>query len=264
MLKIQSLLRFTITSIKSVKKSMYKKSVVMVVGSTVISIILINSTLFGGSGKNGLTAFAQMHTEENYLGEELEAVVPSDFEEQEIRTLSLEDYNIIESELLTSLETIDQTSEVIDEEREKQLQEKAKQLVNEPSVKASSDQLLSISKKDYEALLKIVEAEATGQDEKGKILVANVILNRVESSRFPNEIYEVIHQTNQFSPITDGRYNSVNVTSSTKTAVEKALKGEDYSNGALFFIAKASASSVSWFENNLTKVNEYQGHTFYK
>ena len=45
---------------------------------------------------------------------------------------------------------------------------------------------------DYYALLQIVEAEATGGDMKSKILIANVVLNRVKDSRFPDTIYEVV------------------------------------------------------------------------
>ena len=41
---------------------------------------------------------------------------------------------------------------------------------------------------EYYTLLRIVEAEATGEDLEGKMLIANVILNRVRDSRFPNTI----------------------------------------------------------------------------
>ena len=54
-----------------------------------------------------------------------------------------------------------------------------------------------ISIEDYENLLRIVEAEAGGEDETGKLLVANVVLNRVESESFPDTITEVILQKNQ-------------------------------------------------------------------
>lgn len=132
-----------------------------------------------------------------------------------------------------------------------------------------SDQILSLEKKDYEALLKIVEAEATGEDIKGKLLVANVVLNRVESKKFPNTIYDVVHDKKggvQFSPISDGRYYKVNITESTKKAVEKALKGEDHSDGALYFVARAYASkkSVRWFDRALHKVAKYGSHEFYR
>ena len=42
-----------------------------------------------------------------------------------------------------------------------------------------------MSDEDYKNLLKIVEAEAGGEDVKGKILVANVIFNRVKIRSFP-------------------------------------------------------------------------------
>ena len=47
---------------------------------------------------------------------------------------------------------------------------------------------------DYEALLKIVEAEAGGEDENGKLLVANVVLNRVNSNIFPDTVTGVVYQ----------------------------------------------------------------------
>ncbi|MCB6759237.1 cell wall hydrolase, partial [Phocaeicola vulgatus] len=61
-----------------------------------------------------------------------------------------------------------------------------------------------ISTREKAILTRIVEAEATDKDMKSKILVANVILNRVRSKEFPNTIEQVVFQrTNgsvQFSP----------------------------------------------------------------
>jgi len=127
-----------------------------------------------------------------------------------------------------------------------------------------------LSAEDYTALVRIVEAEATDEDLKGKVLVANVVLNRVEDNGFPDSIYDVVTQkTNgraQFSPIDDGRYYTVSITSSTEQAVEEALKGTDYSNGALFFVAKslASKNASSWFDRNLEFVLKHGVHSFYK
>jgi N-acetylmuramoyl-L-alanine amidase len=120
----------------------------------------------------------------------------------------------------------------------------------------------SLNEKDREAILRIVEAEATGEDYKGKVLVANVVLNRVKHSKFPNSIYEVIFQKNQFSPIIDGRYYSVKITSSTAQAVEQALRGLDYSQGALFFASLKC--NRSWFDTNLQKLFTHGRHVFYK
>lgn len=130
--------------------------------------------------------------------------------------------------------------------------------------------ITTLSVEDYTALIRIVEAEATGEDLMGKILIANVVMNRVESNRFPDTIYGVVHQKlngkAQFSPIDDGRYYTVPITSSTEKAVEQALSGVDYSDGALFFVAKslASESAGSWFDRNLVFIMQHGCHSFYK
>ena len=117
---------------------------------------------------------------------------------------------------------------------------------------------------------RIVEAEATDKDIKSKILVANVVLNRLKSEDFPDSIEGVVFQREngavQFSPTADGRYYSVNVTESSRESVERALTGEDYSEGALYFVERSIADpeNVSWFDRALTKLFEYEGHAFYK
>ncbi len=128
----------------------------------------------------------------------------------------------------------------------------------------------SITKKEISMLERIVEAEASGEDMIGKILIANVIFNRIEDDTFPDTVEDVIFQkTNgdyQFSPLSDDRYWSVKVSKSTKKAVERALEGEDYSKGALYFVAKKRTSSKSarWFDTNLDWLFKHGGHEFYK
>lgn len=129
--------------------------------------------------------------------------------------------------------------------------------------------VLDITNEDYENLLRIVEAEAGGEDRTGKILVANVILNRVKNEQFPDTVTDVIFQKEegvcQFSPIHDGRFYSVTVSEETKEAVDAALYGEDCSSGALFFMARAYADKekAAWFDRNLTKLFTYGGHEFF-
>ena len=129
--------------------------------------------------------------------------------------------------------------------------------------------VVDITNEDYENLIRIVEAEAGGEDRKGKILVANVILNRVMDKQFPNTVTEVIFQEEkgvcQFSPIRDGRFYSVKVSEETIEAVNAALYGEDQSDGALYFMARAYADKekAAWFDRNLTKLFTYGGHEFF-
>lgn len=126
-----------------------------------------------------------------------------------------------------------------------------------------------LSDQDYDSLLRIVEAEAGGEDEDGKLLVANVVLNRVNHERFPNTVTEVVMQKGQgvaqFSPTVDGRFQNVTVSEETYEAVERALYGEDLSRGALFFCARSRADSakLEWFDRKLTKLFSYGNHEFF-
>ncbi len=131
---------------------------------------------------------------------------------------------------------------------------------------AGGNGAVSISREDYQVLLKIVEAEAGVCDRKGKILVANVILNRVKSDEFPDSVTGVVYQPSQFSPVSNGSINTCKVSSDTKESVDRALKGEDYSQGALFFMNRSASRSgaVSWFDGKLTYLFRYQGHEFFK
>lgn len=59
---------------------------------------------------------------------------------------------------------------------------------------------------ELELLAQLVEAEAGNQPFEGKCLVADVVLNRVESPLFPDSISEVIFQEGQFSVVSNGAF----------------------------------------------------------
>lgn len=133
----------------------------------------------------------------------------------------------------------------------------------------SSTEIITLSQEDYNNLLRIVEAEASGEDEVGKILVANVVMNRVESEDFPDTITEVVFQKSngvtQFSPVANGRFWSVSISEETIEAVNKALSGEDYSQGALYFAARkyADSDNMRWFDEKLDYLFTHGGHEFF-
>lgn len=128
--------------------------------------------------------------------------------------------------------------------------------------------VLDFSEEDYKVLCTIVEAEAGDQDAKGRILVANVIINRVKKEgKFGNTIKEVVFANNgktyQFSPTKPGgRYYKVTADELTIECVDRALRGEDYSEGALYFCMKTSPNS--WFNTSLQFLFKHQDHYFYK
>jgi len=131
------------------------------------------------------------------------------------------------------------------------------------------DNLRWFTEEDYKNLLRIVEAEASGEDETGKLLVANVVLNRVKDEEFPNTITEVIFQKNkgvtQFSPVANGRFWKVEISEETVSAVNRALAGEDVSGGALYFAARkyAEVDNMRWFDGKLDYLFTHGEHEFF-
>jgi len=154
-----------------------------------------------------------------------------------------------------------------EEEKRKKKEEEEKKKKEEEEKKSEANKIKSkLSDDDMNLFYHIVEAEAGGEDIKGRILVANVILNRIKSSKFPNSLKSVIYAGKQFSPVSDGRLWRVKVSSGTKQAVKKALDGEDYSQGALYFMERslAASSATSWFDRSLTRLFRYGCHEFFK
>ena len=130
-------------------------------------------------------------------------------------------------------------------------------LEREDSAAAVSDSTqLSISSSDYQVLLKIVEAEAGSEDLNGRILVANVVLNRVKSELFP-DCGQIVYSC---PPCANNLTRCV-----SKQAVELALDGTDLSKGALYFAARNAANekNMRWFDTHLVRLFAHGGHEFF-
>lgn len=124
---------------------------------------------------------------------------------------------------------------------------------------------MNISDTDYEMMCYIVQAEVGYCSEQSKIAVTNVILNRVKDSRFPNTISGVLTQKNQFASISNYYNRTKKPTDNTKKCVERTLKGEDNSKGALYFYNPkyCSYSVRQWFES-LYFCFELDGQRYFK
>lgn len=120
---------------------------------------------------------------------------------------------------------------------------------------------------DY-LLARIVMAEAEGCNMQTKTLVAMVVLNRVWSEQFPDTIHDVIFEqcangTYQFSPIGNGRWDSVEPNEDCYEAIEIVKQSMyDYSGGALYF--ENCTDEDNWHSRNLEYLYESEGIRFYK
>ena len=96
----------------------------------------------------------------------------------------------------------------------------------------------SFTSKDIELLARMIHAEARGESYEGKVGVGAVIVNRIESSDFPNTMQEVIYQRTkngyQFSPVQDGSIN-LKPDAISLEAAYAAIRGQDPTGGSLYF-----------------------------
>lgn len=117
----------------------------------------------------------------------------------------------------------------------------------------------STSNSDLYLLACCVYGEARGESYTGMVAVAAVVLNRVESSSFPNSIAGVIYQSGAFTCVTDGQINMGTNDTCTKAA-QDALNGWDPTGGAIYYYNPATAtSSWIWSRPVLTTIGK---HTF--
>ncbi|MED2943292.1 cell wall hydrolase [Bacillus swezeyi] len=106
-----------------------------------------------------------------------------------------------------------------------------KQDVEEKEEKEDSPE---ITGEEKELLSRLVHAEAKGESFKGKVAVANVVLNRVGDGGFPDSIKSVIYQKNAFEPVLNGSINRKPDRESVE-AVEVAVDHDKKETDALYF-----------------------------
>lgn len=107
----------------------------------------------------------------------------------------------------------------------------------------------------------IIYAESGNQSMRGKIAVGNVVLNRVADPRFPNTVYGVVFQRNQFTPVSNGTiYKEPNAAS--VIAAKLCLEGANTAENSLYFI-NPTTSPRSWASRNRPYVMTIGAHAFY-
>lgn len=124
----------------------------------------------------------------------------------------------------------------------------------------------NLNENDKYLLAKIAMAEAEDENIETKILVISTVLNRVNSSQFPNTVEKVIFQNRngvyQFTPIVDGRWDKVEPNEECWKAVEIVNTTESDFSEALYF--EACYSEDNWHSNNLEFICQSGKTRFYK
>ncbi len=151
--------------------------------------------------------------------------------------------------------SLDEEAEIVEEalEEEAAIEEAAEETaIND----ARDDEL--------HCLAKVVLHEARGEPRNGQLAVAQVVMNRVESPRFPNSICGVVHQRSQFSnirsfsPRRSGAMweRAVAIAIDARNDVSDPVVGE-----ALYFHATRVRPA---FARRLSRVAQIGNHIFYR
>ena len=171
------------------------------------------------------------------------------------------------------------TGYTIEEAEAKEAEEEAARIAEEERIAAvisrtisgtdiSYNSTMSVSNEEIYLLACIIDWEAAYEPYEGKLAVANVVLNRVRSSNYPNSITGVIYQKSQFSGASDGaggpsakfqnRLNSGIRTQECMDAALEALSGKNNIGGYTSF----RMVSIT----NLSAMSDYViigGHVFH-
>jgi len=118
---------------------------------------------------------------------------------------------------------------------------------------------LSVNKKELSMLARVIYAEARGEEYKGQVAVGAVVMNRLQSSKFPNTVKGVIMEPNAFSAVKDGQYWLIPNQTAFKAA-KAAVKGTDPTGNALFYYNPVISQSA-WFKTR-TATKKIGNHLF--
>ncbi|SFF87639.1 spore cortex-lytic enzyme [Planifilum fulgidum] len=114
-----------------------------------------------------------------------------------------------------------------------------------------------ISKQDFDLLARAIYSEARGEPYVGQVAVGAVILNRIDSNKFPDTLSGVIFQPQAFEAVADGQI-WLEPDETAKKAAMDALNGWDPSGGALYYFNPDRAiSKWIWSRPQIKRIGKH-------
>ncbi|MCH1626722.1 cell wall hydrolase [Ferdinandcohnia quinoae] len=121
------------------------------------------------------------------------------------------------------------------------------------TMKNTNTESSKFTDEEIDLLARIVRAEAQTEPFEGKVAVAAVVLNRLESPQFPDTIREVIYQRKQFQPVANGQVNKPADEESIKAVYAALTDMRNIAEDSLFFYNPDIATS-RWLDSRETTV----------
>lgn len=222
-------------------------------------------------GESQTTTFSATDTEETTEKNEIVLSMKSSVDEHLLSVKKAKEQQEKERQEALQRQAEEKAKKEAEEKARKEAEEKARKEAQQKKKSSSSKNSkpakvgsTKISSHERDLLERLVEAEAGGEPYEGKLAVATVVMNRVNSSQFPNSIHSVIHQKNQFSPVANGSIKK-KASSDSKRAVKQVIDEGYRSFGpeVVYFLNPKIATS-KWIIRNRTYVTTIGNHAFYK
>lgn len=183
-----------------------------------IAVAILAGILVAG-GTVTYTSISALIDTKNFKIEELQENIDNTQQELEDKQLELDTKQQELEDINNRMRQLEEDKEAIQQE----LDTKSRKLEEFEAILSSS--VVTLTLEELDLFFRLVEAEAGTEAMAGKMAVANVVINRVRDSRYPDTITEVIYQPYQFQPVSNGHINKT-ATAESKEAVLRALKGE--------------------------------------
>lgn len=115
----------------------------------------------------------------------------------------------------------------------------------------------SLNLYEMDVLAKIIYSEARGEPYIGQVAVGAVVMNRIQSSSFPNTIHGVVFQPRAFTAVDDGQY-WLTPDSTAYLAAQDAVRGWDPTGKALYYFNPQTATSKwIWSRPQTVKIGNH-------
>ena len=110
---------------------------------------------------------------------------------------------------------------------------------------------------DLNLLARVIYAEARGEPFEGQVAVGAVLINRVRSPKFPNDLWSVVFKKGEFCTVRDGQV-WMEPDATAYRAARLAKAGWDPTNGALYFYNPSKTTSAwIWSRTVTTRIGRH-------
>jgi N-acetylmuramoyl-L-alanine amidase len=115
----------------------------------------------------------------------------------------------------------------------------------------------SLNQYEMDMMARLIHSEARGESYTGQVAVGAVVMNRIQSPKFPNTIRSVVFERGAFTAVDDGQYWLKPDRTAYKAAFD-AVRGWDPTRNSLYYFnPKTATSKWIWSRPQMLKIGNH-------